>query len=183
MKGRRGTGGSGCSVNSVVYDYEWIRTLAFVIFLWSGIFWFLSFAKFTTEICWEATWIKMRAALGKNHENFLNFWEHDENLIAKTSIHVLARLSRSTWHYNNDVACKLFAGGGWRIQKGGFRSTASRMDLWRREESLRNLSPCMETQGHPTIQSLQNPLTNLIERYGPVIIGFLGLWIVIFVRE
>lgn len=85
MKGRRGTGGSGCSVNSVVYDYEWIRTLPFVIFLWSGIFWFLSFAKFTTEICWEATWIKMRAALGKNHENFLNFWEHDENLIAKTS--------------------------------------------------------------------------------------------------
>lgn len=83
MKGRRG---SGWSVNSVVY--EWIRTLPFVIFLvflWSGIFWFLSFAKFTTEICWEATWIKMRAALGKNHENFLNFWEHDENLIAKTS--------------------------------------------------------------------------------------------------
>lgn len=84
---------------------------------------------------------------------------------------------------NSDVAWKLYAGGRWRIQKGGLRSQASRTDLWRREESVRNLSPCMETQGHPTIQSLQNPLTNLIERYGPVIVGFLGLWIVIFVRE
>ena len=39
---------------------------------------------------------------------------------------------------------------------------------------MKDLLPCMETQGHPTIQSLQNPLTNLIERYGPVISGFLG---------
>ena len=44
-----------------------------------------------------------------------------------------------------------------------------------RKEFLWDLTSCMETQGHPTIQSLQNPLTNLIERYGLVIIGFLGL--------
>lgn len=142
-----------------------------------GNFWFLLFAKSTIEICWEATWIKIRRLLWKFPLFPRSIWSQ------KLRIHVLARLSRGTWHYSNDVACKLFAGGRWRIQKGGLRSTASRMDLWRREESLRNLSPCMETQGHPTIQSLQNPLTNLIERYGPVIIGFLGLWIVIFVRE
>ncbi|XP_068687592.1 bromodomain-containing protein 3-like isoform X1 [Montipora foliosa] len=33
-----------------------------------------------------------------------------------------------------------------------------------RKEFLWDLTSCMETQGHPTIQSLQNPLTNLIER-------------------
>ena len=97
----------------------------------------------------------------------------------------LSVLARWVHHVtiNYDVSGKLFAGGRSRIQKGGFRSVASRTDPWRKAEFTKNLAPCMETQGHPTIQSLQNPLTNLIERYGPVIIGFLGLWIVIFVRE
>ena len=83
----------------------------------------------------------------------------------------------------HDVSCEVFAGGRSRIQKGVLRSEASWRILRRRAEFLRNPPLCMETQGHPTIQSLQNPLTNLIERYGPVITGFLGLGIVIFVRE
>lgn len=102
-----------------------------------------------------------------------------------TKLEWLSVLARWVHHVtiNCDVSGKLFAGGRSRIQKGGFRSVASRTDPWRKAEFTKNLAPCMETQGHPTIQSLQNPLTNLIERYGPVIIGFLGLWIVIFVRE
>lgn len=102
-----------------------------------------------------------------------------------TKLEWLSVLARWVHHVtiNYDVSGKLFAGGRSRIQKGGFRSVASRTDPWRKAEFTKNLAPCMETQGHPTIQSLQNPLTNLIERYGPVIIGFLGLWIVIFVRE
>lgn len=102
-----------------------------------------------------------------------------------TKLEWLSVLARWVHHVtiNYDVSGKLFAGGRSRIQKGGFRSVLSRTDPWRKAEFTKNLAPCMETQGHPTIQSLQNPLTNLIERYGPVIIGFLGLWIVIFVRE